>query len=50
MIDSLRALAPGWDVYALIAEWRGFWVSSGRPRLGSPEKACLAWVKGRVLR
>jgi plasmid replication initiation protein len=50
MIESLRALAPGWDVYALIAEWQGFWASSGRPRLGSPEKACLAWVKGRVLR
>ena len=48
--DAARDLAPGWDVYALEAEWRAFWVSSGRPRLTSADKAYLGWVKGRVLR
>jgi plasmid replication initiation protein len=49
-LDRVRAMAPGWDAYALEAEWRSFWVDSGRPRLAAPEKAYLAWVAGRVLR
>ena len=48
--DAARELAPGWDVYALEAEWRAFWVSSGRPKLTSADKAYLGWLKGRVLR
>jgi plasmid replication initiation protein len=48
--DAARALAPGFDVYALEAEWRAFWLSSGRPKLTSPDKAYLGWLKGRVLR
>jgi plasmid replication initiation protein len=48
--DAARDLAPGWDVYALEAEWRAFWLSSGRPKLTSPDKAYLGWLKGRVLR
>jgi len=27
--DAARALAPGWDVHALEAEWRSFWATSG---------------------
>ncbi|MGX9357540.1 replication initiator protein A [Roseobacteraceae bacterium S113] len=46
---AARGLAPGWDVYALEAEWRGFWASSGRKRLSSPDKAFLGWVKRRVV-
>jgi plasmid replication initiation protein len=49
-LDRARALAPGWDVYALEAEWRGFWVSSGRPRLSSPGAAFLGWLRGRITR
>lgn len=49
-VDHVRRIAPGWDAYALEAEWRGFWVSSGRPRLTAPERAYLAWVKGRIQR
>jgi len=49
-IDMVREMAPGMDVYALEAEWRGFWVASGRPRLTSADKAYLGWVKGRVQR
>jgi hypothetical protein len=39
---------PGWDVYALEAEWRGWWVETGRPRLRSPDKAFLGWVRRRA--
>jgi plasmid replication initiation protein len=49
-LEAARALVPGWDVYALEAEWRAFWDSSGRPRLTAPQKAFLAWVKQRVAR
>lgn len=50
VLDAARTLAPGADVYALEAEWRAFWVSSGRPRLTAPDRAFLAWVKGRIKR
>lgn len=43
--EEARILAPGYDVYALEAEWRAFWVSSGCPDLRSPDKAFLGWVK-----
>lgn len=50
VLEQVRALAPGWDPYALEAEWQGFWAATGRPKLRVPEKAYLAWVKGRVAR
>ena len=50
VLDQARVMAPGLDVYALEAEWRSFWVQSGKPRLGAPEKAFLGWLKGRVKR
>ncbi|WP_166418803.1 replication initiator protein A [Cochlodiniinecator piscidefendens] len=46
--DAARRLAPGWDIYALEAEWRAFWQETGRPHLKVPEKAYLAWIKQRV--
>jgi len=46
-LDAARALVPGADVYALEAEWRGFWVASGRPRLRSADRAFLGWVRKR---
>jgi plasmid replication initiation protein len=49
-LEAARALAPGRDVHALEAEWRRFWAVSGRPRLRAPDKAFLAWVRGRVAR
>jgi len=48
--DAAREIAPGWDIHALEAEWRAFWVSSGRPKLTSADKAYLGWLKGRVQR
>ncbi len=44
-LDEARRLAPGWDIYALEASWRGVWVATGRPRLRSADKAFLGWVK-----
>ncbi len=49
-VALVRALAPGWDAYALEAEWQGFWARTGHPRLHAPQKAYLAWVKARVAR
>lgn len=49
-LDAARVMAPGWDIYALEAEWRGFWVASGRQKLARPEKAFLGWLRGRVTR
>lgn len=49
-LDQARAMAPGWDVYALEAEWRGFWVASGRQKLARPDKAFLGWLRGRIKR
>lgn len=44
---AARDLAPGADVYALEAAWRGYWVRSGRPRLRAPDAAFLGFVRGR---
>ena len=49
-LDAARAMAPGWDIYALEAEWRGFWVASGRQKLARPDKAFLGWLRGRITR
>lgn len=43
-LDAARVLAPGADVYALEAQWRTFWQSTGRRALRSPDKAFLGWV------
>ncbi|MEO0356672.1 MAG: replication initiator protein A [Pseudomonadota bacterium] len=44
-IDQARALAPGMDVYALVADWQDFWVRSGRRTLRSADAAFLGFVK-----
>ncbi|MEM6481687.1 MAG: replication initiator protein A [Pseudomonadota bacterium] len=44
-LEAARALVPGADIYALEAQWRGFWVASGRPRLRNPGAAFLGFVK-----
>ena len=47
-LDAGRVLAPGWDIHALEADWRAYWVASGRPRLRSAERAFLGYVKARM--
>jgi len=49
-LDAAREIAPGFDVYALHAEWLGFWEETGRKRLTSPDAAFLGWLKGRATR
>ena len=46
--ERAREIAPGWDVYALEADWRSFWASTGRPRLRAPDAAFLGYVKRRM--
>jgi hypothetical protein len=46
-IEAARALAPGWDVYALEADWRDLWDRSGRPVLRAPDAAFLGWLRKR---
>ena len=46
-LEAVRALAPGWDVHALEADWRAVWHRSGRPVLRSPDAAFLGWLKKR---
>lgn len=44
-LDAARALAPGMDVHALEADWRGVWARTGQRRLRSADAAFLGWVK-----
>lgn len=46
-LAQARDAAPGADVYALVAEWQGFWDDSGRQILRSPDKAFLGWLARR---
>ena len=47
-LEAGRALAPGWDIHALEADWRGYWAASGRPRLRAAERAFLGYVRART--
>ena len=47
-LQEARALAPGWDVHALQADWRTWWAATGRPRLRAPDRAFLGWVRVRT--
>ena len=48
VMERARDMAPGWDVYALEADWRSYWAASGKPKLHSAEQAFLGFVKMRV--
>ena len=47
-LEAARRLMPGVDVYALEAEWRHFWSTSGRPRLRLPDRAFLGFVRRKA--
>jgi plasmid replication initiation protein len=47
-LEEARVLRPGEDVYALEARWREVWVTTGRPRLRSPDKTFLGWLRKRL--
>ncbi len=46
--DAARALVPGADVHALVARWLAVWQVTGSPRLRSPDRAFLGWVRKRA--
>jgi hypothetical protein len=46
-IETARTMMPGWDIYALEADWRDLWHRSGRPPLRSPDAAFIGWLKKR---
>ncbi len=47
-LDEARALMPGADVHALVAEWQRVWQATGSPRLRAPARAFLGWVARRA--
>ena len=47
-LQAARDAAPGWDIHALEADWRRYWVATGRPRLRSPAKAFVAYCAKRA--
>ncbi|MFT5623580.1 MAG: plasmid replication initiation protein [Lentimonas sp.] len=49
-LEQGRALQPGMDIYALEAEWRTWWATTGRPRLSNPDLAFLGWLKSKGAR
>ncbi len=49
-LEAARALAPGWDVYVLEVEWKGYWADTGRQKLANPDKAFLGYVRARMAR
>lgn len=46
--ERAREMMPGWDVYALEADWRAVWARTGAPKLRSPDAAFLGWVRKRA--
>ncbi|MEM8742935.1 MAG: replication initiator protein A, partial [Pseudomonadota bacterium] len=46
--EAARTAAPGWDIYALEADWRRYWAASGRPKLTSPARAFVAYCAKRA--
>ncbi len=42
-----RTAAPGYDIHALETEWREWWASSGRPKLGNPSAAFVGFCRSR---
>jgi plasmid replication initiation protein len=43
-LDAARALRPGADVHALVAQWQAVWRGTGAPRLRAPDRAFLGWL------
>ncbi|SLN75863.1 replication initiator protein A [Ruegeria meonggei] len=48
ILEQARAVAPGWDVYALEADWLVYWAASGRPVFKNAGKAFLGYVTKRI--
>lgn len=42
-----RTVAPGYDIYYLEQQWRGFWMESGQPELKNPAAAFIGFCRSR---
>jgi plasmid replication initiation protein len=42
-----RGAAPGYDIHGLESEWRGWWASSGKPKLDHPAAAFVGFCRSR---
>ncbi|WP_294606542.1 replication initiator protein A [uncultured Roseovarius sp.] len=49
-LEAVRALWPGCDVYAVVAEWQAYWIRSGRPQLRAADAAFVGFAKTLVSR
>lgn len=47
-LEMARAAAPGFDIYALEAEWRAYWARTGHPPLRNPNNAFIAYCRKRA--
>jgi plasmid replication initiation protein len=47
-LEAARTAAPGWDIYALEADWRRYWATTGKPRLANPAKAFAGYCAKRA--
>lgn len=47
-LDEARALAPGADVPAPVAQWQNWWDETGSPRLTSTDRAFPGCVASRA--
>lgn len=45
--EKAKRNAPGYDIYFLKEEWYQFWLTSGKPKLRSPDGAFIAFCKKR---
>ncbi len=46
-LERARALVPGADVHALVAEWQAMWRATGARPLRAPDRAFLGWLGKR---
>mgnify|MGYP002795020082 CR=1 FL=1 len=44
-LETVRLVAPGWDKYALLADWREWHLNKDLVSPTNPDKAFLAWAK-----
>jgi len=46
-IHDAKLVAPGYDIYALLSEWAGWWRDTGKPELKNPTAAFVSFCKKR---
>lgn len=47
-LEAARQAAPGFDIHALEADWRRYWMATGQPHLHHPARAFIAYCARRA--